>query len=109
MKKSVLYGMIAFAFVAIAIGLLLANKDILNVFNKSKIEVIDASYSCIQQLEQIYEDDEYTYSLPCVKSASIYVKLENGDKVPLVDALRDGKVTIEELIRAGLEIYETKK
>ena len=58
--------------------ILLTQNSILK--NKSKLTIIDASYICTQIEEKIYEDDKYTYSLPCVKSDSVYVKFENGNK-----------------------------
>ena len=73
------------------------------------VEIIDATYSCVENLEKFYEDDKYIYSFPCVKSKSIFVKFENGNKMLVVDALEDEKVTIDELIAAGLDVRKNTK
>jgi len=64
---------------------------------------------CDQALEKFYEDDKYTYSFPCVQSSSTYVKFENGNKMLITDALEAKKVTIDELIDAGLKVYKQEK
>ena len=48
-------------------------------------------------------------SFPCIQSKSIYVKFENGNKMLVVDALEENKVTIKELINAGLKVYKKEK
>ena len=40
---------------------------------------------------------------------SVYVKFENGNKMLVIDALESKKVTINELIDAGLKIYKNEK
>ena len=76
---------------------------------KSKIQIIDATFSCAQTKERFYEDDKHIYSFPCGKSSSIYVKFENGNKMLVTDALNSEQVTIEQLIDAGLEVYTEDK
>lgn len=87
--------------------ILLSNNNIIK--SKSKIQIIDATYSCAQIPEQFYEDEKYTYSFPCVKSNTMYVKLENGNKMLIIDALAAKKVTIEELLDAGLKVNKKAK
>ena len=87
--------------------ILLTNNNIIK--SKSNLQIIDATYSCAQMQEKFYEDDKYIYSFPCVKSGSIYVKLENGNKMLIIDALAAKKVTIEELLDAGLEVNKKAK
>ena len=94
--------------VILVIGLILLGKNSI-LKNKSRLEIIDATYSCSQTIERFYEDDEYIYSFPCVKGSSRYVKYENGNKMLVVDALEEEKVTIDELIDAGLEVYKQEK
>ena len=87
--------------------ILLTKNSILN--GKSQLQIIDATYNCAQTVEKIYEDDKYIYSFPCMKSSSVYVKFENGNKMLVIDALESKKVTIDELIDAGLKVYKEEK
>ena len=105
-KKIITIGCIVLGIIAIIIGLTIVKK-VEN--NKNKIEILDATYACNETLEKFYEDKKYTYYFPCVKSSSIYVKLEDGNKMLLVDALDEKKVTIDELIDAGLEVVKKEK
>jgi len=108
MKKKIIIGLLILGLLIFIIGaVLLFNVNKKN--NDSKIEIIDATYMCNNSLEQFYEDDNYIYSFPCVKSSSVYVKFENGNKMLVVDALDEEKVTIDTLIDAGLKIYKYKK
>ena len=107
-KKSITIIAILGAIISLlAIILFSTNKIISN--NKSKITIIDATYTCAKTKEKFYEDDNYTYSFPCIKSNSVYVKFENGNKMLVKDALDAEKVTINELIDAGLEVKKQKK
>ena len=64
---------------------------------------------CAESIEKFYEDDKYTYSFPCIKSSSVFVKFPDGKKVLVVKALEEELVTIDELINAGLEVYKVEK
>ena len=86
---------------------LLAKNNILK--GKNKLDIFDATYACAQSIEKFYEDDKYTYSFPCIKSSSVYVKFENGNKMLVTSALEAQKVTIDELINAGLKVYKQEK
>lgn len=106
-KKSIIILSISGLLILI-IGIVLLNKN--NIINaKSQIEIYDATFTCTQVPEKFYEDDKYIYYFPCPKSTSIYVKLENGNKLLIVEALDAKKVTIEELINAGLEVTKKEK
>ena len=106
-KKSIIILSIAIIIIlTISLILLFKNKELKE---KPNIEIIDATYSCVENLEKFYEDDKYIYSFPCVKSKSIFVKFENGNKMLVVDALEDEKVTIDELIAAGLDVRKNTK
>ena len=108
MKKNYIIILSILGAIILTIGIiLLANNNILK--NKPTIEIFDATFSCAQVVEPFYEDEKYIYSFPCVKSSSMYVKFENGNKMLIVDALESNKVTINELIDAGLEVYKQKK
>jgi hypothetical protein len=105
-KQVIVISLLGVIVLVIGIVILCINKV---VFSKSKIQIIDATYSCAQSLEKFYEDDKYIYYFPCVQSGSVYVKFENGNKMLVVDALEEEKVTIEELLDAGLEVRKQEK
>lgn len=105
-KSIIIISILGIIIFIIAIILLTTNKVIQN---KNKLEIIDATYKCAQELEEFYEDDKYIYSFPCIQSKSVYVKFENGNKMLVVDALEENKVTIKELINAGLKVYKKEK
>ena len=108
MKKKSIICLLAVGIILFVAGLFfLFSKE--KVFNKSTIEIIDATYVCNNSAEQFYEDNNYIYFFPCVKSNSVYVKFENGNKMLVVDALEEKKVTIDELITAGLKIFKKEK
>lgn len=106
MRKKIIIILCVLGIVAVALGIVFSKKihD-----NKNKIEIIDATYACGSGYEKFYEDDIYIYSFPCPKSSSVYVKLDEKNKMLVVDALREEKVTIQELIDAGLDIIQEKK
>lgn len=106
-KKSIIIISILGIIILILSIILLINNKIIK--NKTNLEIIDATYSCTQNTEKFYEDEKYTYSFPCVKSKSVYVKFENGNKMLVIEALESNKVTINELIDAGLEVYKQEK
>jgi len=107
-KKSIIILTISGVIILIlGIILLTTNKIISN--KKNKLQIIDATYTCANTPEKFYEDTKYIYSFPCIKSSSVYVKFENGNKMLVIDALETNKVTIEELLDAGLEVEKEKK
>ena len=108
MKKKSIIILIVFSVVILIMGIILLGKNNL-IKEKSKLTIIDATYACTQITEKFYEDSKYTYSFPCIQSDSVYVKFENGNKMLVVDALNAEKVTIDELINAGLKVYKQEK
>lgn len=106
-KKSIIILITAGLIILILAIILLTKNSIMK--GQPKLQIIDATYTCANSPEKFYEDDKYIYSFPCVKSTSIYVKFENGNKMLIVDALEAEKVTIDELIDAGLEVYKQEK
>ena len=106
-KKRTFIVLISLAFIALIIGIILSFKT--KELRNNQIEIIDASYMCSEALEKFYEDDNYTYSFPCIKSSSVYVKFPNGNKMLVIKALEEEKVTIDELIKAGLEVVKKEK
>lgn len=107
-KKKYLTILIILGLIILITAIILLNKNI-SILNNSKIKIIDATYSCVNSPEKFYEDEKYIYLFPCVKSSSIYVKFENGNKMLVVNALEEKKVTIDELIKAGLEVQKKEK
>lgn len=106
-KKSIIILSIAIIFIlTISIILLFKNKELKE---KTDIQIIDATYNCVEALEKFYEDEKYIYSFPCIQSKTIFVKFENGNKMLVVDALNQEKVTIDELIEAGLKVRKNTK
>lgn len=107
MKKKLIIIISLVAIIAIVLGVFLSIKN--KNLEKNSIKIIDATYSCNQSREKFYEDDNYVYYFPCIKSTSIFVKFPNGNKILVVKALEDNKVTIDELIKAGLEVIKEDK
>ena len=108
MKKNKIVILIIVLTLIIVIGGLLLfkkNKDL----SEKQIKIIDASYKCNKVKEIFYEDDNYIYSFPCEQSSATYVKFPNGNKMLVITALEEKKVTIDELIKAGLNINKDKK
>ena len=106
-KSIVILSLLGLIILTIGIIILTTNKIISK--NKSKITIIDATYTCAKTEEKFYEDSKYIYYFPCVKSNSMYVKLENGNKMLITSALEAEKVTIKELLDAGLDVIKVKK
>ena len=95
------------AILAIIIGIILLKQNI--ELKKEQITIIDATFKCNGSPEKIYEDDKYIYSYPCHKSDSVFVKFPNNTKMLATTALEEKKVTIEELIKAGIDVNKVEK
>ena len=107
-KRTVIILLVFISLIAIILGIVLLIKN--NDLNKQKITILDATYNCNQVKEVLYEDSDYKYILPCQKSNSMFIKFsKNDNKVPIKKALDDKLVTIDELIKAGLEVTTEKK
>lgn len=106
-NKVIIIGLSILTVLAIIMGVVLLNKNI--SLSKNKITIIDATYKCSNGLEKIYEDDKYIYSYPCHKSNSVFVKFPDNTKILVTAALSEEKVTIDELINAGLDVIKNKK
>lgn len=64
---------------------------------------------CTQQMFKIYEDASYDYTVANNCIANYKVAFSTGEKYSLNEALTKRKVTIDELINSGVEIYKTAK
>ena len=75
------------------------------------INIVDVSktikkFSCIQFKEQIFEVEDITYCLPCIKSDYIVVEYENGYKESISDAIVTLPFTISDLEKYNIEYEE---
>ena len=95
------------ALIMLIIGIFFLNKNV--DLSKNKIEILDATYNCQEGLEKFFEDSNYVYYFTCAKSKSVYVKFSDGTKMLVTKALNEDKVTIEQLLKAGLDVYKKSK
>lgn len=106
-KNKIVILLIVLGVIALFIGGILIVKN--NNLLKNRIEILDATYSCDGNYQRFYEDREYIYFFPCTMSNSVFVLFPNGNKQLVVNALEEEKVTIDELIKAGLNVDKRKK
>ena len=111
-KNKLVIIFIALAVIILVIALLLFNKN--KELQAKQIKVIDASYRTensdeCKTREIFYEDDKYVYSFPCIQSSSTYVKFANGNKMLVIKALEEQKVTIDELLKVYPNINKDNK
>lgn len=64
--------------------------------------ILDKSNYCDETRELIYEDENNSYYLPCVKSNLIYLEYNTGEIELLEDAIKE--IDINSLIEHGLEV-----
>jgi len=61
-------------------------------------------------MEDFYEDEENVYSFGHPKAGWIFViDKETKEETPLIEALEEGMITIEDLEEAEIFFYKTKK
>ena len=80
----------------------------------SDYEIVDISkeienFACEQQLEEIFEDTNYTYYLPCMKSQYIEVRYSNKPKENIIAALGQGHIDISVLDKFNIEYIKIEK
>lgn len=65
---------------------------------------------CTQSVVTLYEDDKYFYQIPdeCYGSY-VYVIYDNGERITIASALKQKKITIDELIEKGYVLYKVSK
>ena len=86
-------------------------EKITDKFISSKnVEVVDKSKGkmCAQAIEYFYEDAYYKYYFNCIKSSYMYV-IKNGKEYKLVEALKTGIVTMQELEENGYKFPKKSK
>ena len=71
-----------------------------------EFEVINETISCEDYEEEIYRTSNKIYYLPCLESDNIKVRFNNGKEYKLKEVLNKKILTIEELIKQGLEVVE---
>ena len=107
-KKIILVLLIVLAIGSIILGLVLFNKN--KDLESKKIKIFDATYpACSSSYEKVFEDDTFNYYLTCSKVDSVFVRFPNGNKMLVAQALDENKVTMDELIKAGLDVYKERR
>ena len=116
-KKSLFKIATIFIFVMVILYFLFQYREFLyqknlNKIGNNHIQIIDESSTCADALEPFYEDELYIYNFSCVKSDSVYVKI-NNQKYLVKEILKNNPteypITIESLEKAGLEVIKENK
>lgn len=105
--KKVIIILSVLGIIALILAIVLLNRN--EYLKENKIDVLDATYGCDNNLEKFYEDEKYIYYFPCTKSKSIYLKYPNDNKILVVDALEQDKITIDKLLKLDIEVIKEKK
>lgn len=63
----------------------------------------DKDFVCPLALEEIYQDDDNTYYLPCVKGTKIIVTYKDGSTEDIKVALAKGNIAITDLDKFGIK------
>lgn len=69
-------------------------------YNRKVMDIKDtssASETCADSLENFYQDDEYVYSFPCMKSSKVIVYYNDGTQDYVRNALSNKDITISDL------------
>ena len=94
---------------------LISEKKYINKNNQpfTHLKIIDKvkeeNMACDEALEQFYEDKEYIYYFPCIKSKNVIVIYSNGYQETVATSLEYGDITIEDLERNNIEFIKHKK
>ena len=102
--------------IILVIGLvLISEKKYINKNNQSftHLKIIDKvkeeNMTCDEALEQFYEDKEYIYYFPCIKSENVIVIYSNGYQETVETSLEYGDITIEDLEQNKIEFIKKRK
>lgn len=79
---------------------------VINIVDTSK-DITD--FICAEALEQFYEDENYKYYYSCIKSKYIIVKYESGYEETVIDALKYGTISINDLDSYNIEYIKEEK
>ena len=78
-----------------------------------KLEIIDETESCDTALELFYESELYEYYFECIKSDSVYARINDGEKYLIKELLTnnptDFVISIDRFERAGLDFIKKEK
>lgn len=94
---------------------LISEKNYINKNNQpfTHLKIIDKvkeeNIACAEALEQFYEDKEFIYYFPCIKSKNVIVIYSNGYQETVAASLEYGDITIEDLERNNIEFIKHKK
>src|SRR5574344_1799555 len=88
-------------------GINALNSNIICPKDKDYI-IVDTTDVCAEALEQFYEDENYVYYYPCIKDNTTFIKT-NSEQLKISDALKQNKITIEELKTSGLSFYKEER
>ncbi len=87
-----------------------------NVKNKVKElkEIVDNTlddkdFACSQALEEIYQDDNYTYYFNCIKSNYVIVKYTDNTSETVKNALKKKRISIEDLDKYNIKYLKEAK
>lgn len=80
--------------------------DVVKIEDKTK-EIKD--FTCAEVLEQFYEDENYLYFYPCLKSDYVIVKYVSGYEETVSDALKYGTIKIKDLDLYNIKYYKENK
>ena len=78
-----------------------------------KLEIIDETESCDTALELFYENELYEYYFDCIKSDSVFARINDGEKYLVKELLTnnptDYVISIDKFERAGLKFTKKEK
>lgn len=70
-----------------------AESQLLNIVDLTVVNHLSTD----DALEEFYQNSDYTYYFPSIKSEYIECQFSNGDKMSITDALKADKVTVSDL------------
>ena len=66
--------------------------------NEEEFTVVDETEMCATALELIYEDNNYRYYFPCLKSHTVFIVFKDGQKISVSEAMLYSSKNYEKLI-----------
>ena len=73
------------------------------------VDIVDDTVTCAESLELFYEDDNYKYYFPCVKSDNIVVKYANKKTDKIKEALKNKRIRVNMLTDYNINYYKESK
>lgn len=67
------------------------------------------NFACNSVLEFIYENEDFSYYLNCIKSDYILVTYDNDSQQNIIEALNDNKIMIDDLDTFQIEYIKEAK